>query len=284
MDAVRRLHFHRPEMERPATWLLAPCLGVLAAACRFDAHFDGTSYACAAPTYSCPPGFACHDGRCTQGGDDEVVDGAPAAPDDGGPSDASVPPGSPREVTFGERDDSDHRDVTSDTTLLSADPDRNVGALEGVEIDADPPKVTLLRFDLAAIPPSATVVAASLDVVVFDPIESGAFRLHPLQESWSESAATWNQRAAGVPWAGPGASGASADTARLLAELAPRAIGAITVPLEPTIVQGWVAAPATNHGFVWISTSPDGRGGQLRSREAATASERPRLRLLVLLP
>ncbi len=246
------------------------------AACGFQSPaYDGTAYACAATVPHCPPGFTCQGDRCLR--DDGPPPSADAAltPTDAAP----IPPdGALVTTTFGERSFADHQGVTIDTTISANDPDVNLAADEIVAIDATPVKATLMRFDLTAIPPGAAVQSATLDVFVPDPIETGSFRLHALTEAWTEDGATFVDRQAGVPWTAPGAVAPSSDPA-VLADIEARTIGPTTLILDAAIVQGWVAAPGANLGFVWISTSPDGRGGELRSSEYVVANERPLLRV-----
>jgi hypothetical protein len=226
--------------------------------CRFEAPaYDGTRYACAPPDDRCPPGFACVDGFCTSG------EGPPEGVDAGEVD--TAPPVNTSSMRVA---------VAYDTSILSDATAQNGGAREFLEMDAAPRRVTLIELDLSGLP-AAPVLSATLHVTVFDPLESGTFQLFPLTESWTEAGATWEEREPGVPWSG-GLSVPTLDANALLGELAPRDIGNAIVALDETVVEGWLAAPATNHGFAIVSTSPDGRGGQLRSREyAAAPAERP---------
>lgn len=243
---------------------LATALGTVAGAsgCHFDAPaYDGTRYACAPPDERCPEGFSCIDGFCASGGGEAPPDAVDAGDVDGEP-----PPVNTTSMRV---------ELAHDTSILSDAPTQNGGARELIEVDAAPRRVTLIELDLSGLPVGATVVVATLHVTVFDPLESGTFQLFPITESWTETGATWEEREPGVPWSG-GLSVPTLDPDALLGELAPRDVGNAIVVLDPAIVGGWLAAPATNHGFAMVSTSPDGRGGQMRSREyAATPSERP---------
>lgn len=240
--------------------------------CRFDdPSWEGTNYTCAPPNETCPPGFACIDGRCTAGGGppEDVVDAAVDA-------DANIDarPQNTQTMRF---------DVTYDTSILSDAPTQNGASLGFLEMDAAPRRVALVYFELTAIPTNAQVVAAEFHATIFDPIESGAFQLYPLRESWTEDGATWEQRAAGMPWSG-GLSVPTLDANALLGEFAPRMNGPTMATLDATLVQNWIAMPATNFGFAAVSNSPDGRGGQMRSSEYSVAAERPYLLVTLVAP
>lgn len=223
--------------------------------CRFDApSYEGTSYACEAPDERCPPGFRCVGGRCI----DDAIDAAVAT----------------RTV---------RAEVAYDTSIRSDAPTANDGALDFLEMDAAPRRVSLVFVDFTVIATDAQVVGAEFHASVFDPIETGAFQLYPITESWTETAATWEQREPGVPWSG-GLSVPTLDANALLGEAAPRAIGATAWTLDAAIIQGWIATPPSNFGFAAVSSSPDGRGGQMRSSEYATADERPYVLVTLVAP
>lgn len=228
--------------------------------CRFEApSYDGTSYACEPPNASCPPGYVCVDGRCTTGG----------------PPDVDAAPVNTQTMRV---------EVGYDVSILSDDPITNGAALQFLEMDAAPRRVTLVYFDLSAFATDTQVVSAEFHATVFDPIETGAFQLYPLVESWTEAGATWDERAPGVPWSG-GLSRPTLDADSLLGEFAPRTAGATMAALDRALVQGWITAPASNFGFAGVSSSPDGRGGQLRSSEyAAAPAERPYLLVTIAAP
>lgn len=258
---------------------LALTLAAAVAGCRFDApSFEGTRFRCDPPDERCPDGFRCEAGRCVPADDDGEVDAA-GAEVDADPSPDDGPPDAPLDSTpsFGDRSDADFQNVTDDTTIEAAVPDTINGADPSVDIDTSPLKSALLRFDLSALPPTAVVTAAELEVTVLDPIETGSLDGHLVAESWSELTGTWNVRITGLPWLGAGVTGASRGAR--IASFAPRTIGRATVSLSPAAVQAWIANPADNFGILWISTSPDGRGGQFYTREHPVELERPILRL-----
>jgi hypothetical protein len=239
-------------------------------ACRFEEpSFDGTSYACAPPDESCPPGFSCMAGRCM------TVEGAP---------DVDAAPASDGEVDAGPvRTEMRRIEVAYDTTIRSDAPDTNEGA-DDLSIDASPRHVALVALALESLPPGTVVFVAKLHVTVFDPIETGTYEIYPLTESWGETTATFEEREPGVPWSTEGLSVPSLDANARLGVFAPRANGPSTVALDITQIEAWIAAPETNHGFAIVSTSPDGRGGEIRSRETAVAAERPYVTLTISSP
>jgi len=241
-----------------------------------DPSYDDTHFRCDQPPAACPAGYQCVDGACLPADGPDAGASSGDAGEPGGP-DASDPRPL-RTMTFGERAGADVAGVTTDTTLDSGAPDVPGGDGEVVGIDADPLERGLIRFDLSALPADAVVVAAELDIYCNNPIESGQYVLNPMVVSWSEAEATYLERAAGTPWAAPGAGdGCYAEPA--MATLIARDVGAYTVALAIDVVQGWVANPAVNHGMRWDSASPDGRGGNFESSESTALDLRPLLRI-----
>lgn len=223
--------------------------------CRFEApSYEGTSYTCPPPESRCPAGYACVDGVCVAGGVDAAVN----------------------TTTM-------RIEVAYDTSILSDAPTQNGAVLGFLEMDAAPRRVALVHFDLTSFAAGTQVVGAQFHVVVFDPLETGTFQLFPLIESWTETGATWDEREPGVPWSG-GLSRPTLDANALLGEMSPRAAGAASVTLDPAVVQSWIATPSQNHGFAVVSTSPDGRGGQMRSSEFMTAADQPYLLVTIVAP
>lgn len=238
--------------------------------CRFDApSFDGTSYACEAPDEACPAGFSCVEGRCVTGEQGPDVDAATAIDAD---VDAAPVRTEMRRI-----------EIAYDTWIRSDAPAQNEGA-DDLSIDASPRHVALVELALGELAPGTVVFGAEMHVTVFDPIETGTYQLYPLTESWGEMTATFDEREPGVPWSSEGLSVPTLDANARLGEFAPRTNGPATVALDITAIEGWIAAPATNHGFAIVSTSPDGRGGQIRSRETTAAEERPYVLLTVAAP
>src|SRR5690606_26490543 len=84
---------------------------------------------------------------------------------------------------------------------------------------------------------------------------------------------------ASTPWEAPGARGAGDRGTTVLGTLLPTATGRYAVTLNAAgiaVVQGWVNAPETNHGFV-LDANTNMDGMVLASSEASDPSQRPRM-------
>ncbi len=147
-------------------------------------------------------------------------------------------------------------------------------AVDGSPIDLG----MLLRFDLSTIPRSAVITSASLRLTVTEGTGSSI----PVREAfkpWNEQQATWNQAADGIPWTLPGAQDASDRCDCTLATLTGRTLGPRLFPLTASglaVLQGWVADPTSNNGFV-IQSYDDADGMAWESAESGVPTERPAL-------
>lgn len=163
----------------------------------------------------------------------------------------------------------------------------------------------LLRFDLAEISPDATIVSATLEIVVkrVSPVASGEtqFRLHALTRAWGEGTVT------GVSPAGTGGTALEGDATWLSSrhnlELWTNPGGDFllessgTAPAGPpevtTVtwtsttlrddVSGWISNPASNAGWIIIceQESTDGSAHAFASSEATTLAQRPKLTVVI---
>jgi len=89
----------------------------------------------------------------------------------------------------------------------------------------------LLEFDLSSIPDDATILSASLALVVAEPdasapgyVGSDGIQVFHLTEAVDPGHATWNDRAAGVPWSQPGGTYAA------------QPVSIIPAPTDPNVV------------------------------------------------
>lgn len=185
---------------------------------------------------------------------DSMVDPDAPAPDSG----ADAPPDTPATPVT-----TDH--VTAADTWIQVNfPTTNNGAEVFVIADGNPLCVSLLRFDLSGLAGSQV---SNVELHVFTNFDSGAtVQVFDLNESWSESEATWNQRANGQAWTAAGASPPSRDATALASFTPGTSDSEFVVTLDPPTVQAWVDDPAVNFGLAIASVNSD--GPKFHSREA----------------
>lgn len=164
---------------------------------------------------------------------------------------------------------------TADTWIDLGDPNDNFGADDACEADGDE-KAVALRWDLSAIPNGSTVDEVTVTLDVFNATNSKGYYVYSLARDWTEDGATWNEYDSSLPWQMPGARGGADRDATPVAKWTPLAVGTHTFSINPSLVQSWLDDPATNHG-VLIANDDNSNGVDLRCRETATASDRPRL-------
>jgi hypothetical protein len=280
-------------------------LVALAAGCQLQTTYEG-QFSCSAPPYSCPGDRVCTNGVCVDPlAPPAAADAAPGSPDaeadaevvpssaDAGPGtpDAAVPPPPlppdaepPPPVvvglSFGERTGADVQNVTFDATLREESPNQNNGGGGILAVDAQPRTRTLLEIDLDSVPAALHCQEAKLTMFVNDPIETGDYQLYAVSESWNENETTWNNRKNGSSWQDSGA-GPGSRAATPMGSGAPRTTGDATFTLDCATIDAWIQDPGSNHGMVWVSTSPDGRGGEFHSSEHNDATTRPLLTLVL---
>jgi len=107
----------------------------------------------------------------------------------------------------------------------------------------------LLRWDTSAIPRSATVLGASIELYYLSRYDWDSkyrsIEFYPVTAAWSESTATWDTR--------PQASEAEAGSVRLYSgstENDPGLFGWKSAVLDPAVAQGWVSGSLPNHGLL----------------------------------
>jgi hypothetical protein len=216
------------------------------------------------------------------GGDDPSTDGAPRLVDAAVDRADAVPPpdAAPPQTTL--------IDAASivDTFLRFNNPALNYGITERLCADTttDDRRV-LLRIDVSSLPTDIEVVSADLHIwtsTSTNDLSTQTFSVYRMLESWNEGSqdaatgfASWDDRKSGTGWTVAGAGVGSRDDV-VMGSFVPAAIDTeYIVPLEPEIVAGWVADPASNFGAVIVAAGQD--GGCFASSEAATASRRPSL-------
>lgn len=213
----------------------------------------------------------------------------------GSPIDAPIDSSLTRTVTFGETGTADFANVTTDTFVRPNAPNANYGVAVELVIDQVPVVNALVRFDLSAIPRTAIVMSASLDLFLTDPGLGGQIDGFRVLEPWNGGTqddlpgyANHTFRLEGPPavaWAGAGCSGASRDPAPLFTVVLPAGTVPISGAVTATIVDDWVSTPANNHGLVLVQTV-GGDGPRVASSEyvAGGSERRPLLTVTYVLP
>lgn len=193
-----------------------------------------------------------------------------------------APPGA-MTLTFGERGNANVQGVTSDTFISNeaGEPTLNYGGTDELRSEQDVDERILIRFDVSAIAPTATVIGATLFVVVTEANVAATWELRPLLEPWAEGtfdglpgAANYTQRMLATNWATAGAS-EPGSAGSVVATMQPTALGPISEELPAAVVQSWVTTPANNFGFIFYNTSTN--TARMASSEYPTPDARPML-------
>lgn len=162
--------------------------------------------------------------------------------------------GPPRTVTFTGPVQIDDAEIVADTPTVAN------GGGPALNVDGQSPHAhALMRFPTLVgdgagqVPAGATIASASLQVSCTN--AGHVMQVFQLTQTWSEGQATWNERAAGVPWGSAGADGPGSNTAApLTADCS--VTGSRLVDLTP-FVQAWTNGTA-NHGVVLVDSGTDG--------------------------
>lgn len=117
---------------------------------------------------------------------------------------------------------------------------------------ADQGRAALLRFDVSAIPLTATILDARLGVHVSDATNVNALYVGAYQvlRPWAASEATWISATNDLPWALPGADGPSDRAAAAVDALAVDVVNTWYTFTVPSLVQLWVNQPGQNRGLI----------------------------------
>ncbi|MGE3780686.1 MAG: PQQ-dependent sugar dehydrogenase, partial [Pirellulaceae bacterium] len=145
---------------------------------------------------------------------------------------------------------------------------------------------TLIRFSNLGLPTGTPVSAATLTVNVDTWSSNPTIRGYYLASPWNatpgpnSSQLGWLHRGTGQDWTTPGARGAGTDVLAgksfVLSGITGSGNQAVTVALDPAVVQSWIDNPATNHGVLLVNETT-GAIVRIRASEHATAATRPKL-------
>ena len=205
--------------------------------------------------------------------------------------------------------------ASEDATLFEFNPTFNLGAdLLGAggirelspETGAPARMRALLRFDLSGIPVGSTITSAQLRVTVVRvpaSIEAPAstFELHRVLRAWGEGTkagltgvaatageATWISPTHPSPaWSGPGASGDADASAVVSSSVDIDALGSYTFASTAALVadiQGWVANPGSNFGWMMRSDAEHLQQSARRFASSESPANKPTLTVGYTLP
>ncbi|MCH8043066.1 MAG: tandem-95 repeat protein [Planctomycetes bacterium] len=169
---------------------------------------------------------------------------------------------------------------TRDVSLFGAEESMNFGDESTLRADAEQgstgfPVWSLMKWDLSGIPAAATISDVSITVNVTNTTAAPGFDLLAMRTGWIESEATWLGPTGTSTWEEPGVT----DPADFNPTVLGTATGPLTVLLNSAgraVVSGWLADPASNHGFLLTNPAND-NSLRFDSREGTTTANRPKL-------
>jgi hypothetical protein len=147
---------------------------------------------------------------------------------------------------------------------------------------------SLLRFSNLGIPTNGVVSAASLTVTLVDWWGNTSVTGYYVNNAWSTTDGTigWVHRGGGLNWATPGALGQGTDLVAGKSFTLPttNANGpqTMTITLDPSVVQSWIANPAADQGVLLVTSAP--RTVSVNTAENSTVSVRPLLKVTYSTP
>ncbi len=117
-----------------------------------------------------------------------------------------------------------------------------------------------MRFDLSnLVPQNAVINSVTLQVTVVNVPQFAVdsyFDLKRLLKPWTESGVTWNTATPGNPWEQAGATGSSDSVPSPSSSVLVSVLGQYTFSSSDQLrqdVQGWVANPSSNNGWLMMS-------------------------------
>jgi hypothetical protein len=120
----------------------------------------------------------------------------------------------------------------------------------------------LLRFDLSTVIPSnGTIEDASLTLYPYNygsQFISGTTTItaYAISDVWASTQATWINRQTSIPWTNPGGDYNTITAASDSVVLSDNNIPAsVTFNLTASVVQGWLSAPSSNYGVIFIASN-----------------------------
>lgn len=180
--------------------------------------------------------------------------------------------------------------ASQDTQIRSAEPTTNFEN-QGLRIQGQGFKRSLLNFDVSAIPAGAEIVSATLQLTASEwsdgkpdlSLDVGAYLVN---RSWVANQTTWQLASTGVSWGMAGGDGVPADRAAAPAGVTTVQRISGTRPSElvrydwdvKSIVQAWVNNPSDQAGLMLLAQTMNYRDiGFYDSAYGADVNRRPKL-------
>ena len=168
---------------------------------------------------------------------------------------------------------------TRDTKIKSDEPSTVFGADPELEVDGDPDRSVILKWDLSSLPPGSSVLSASITLEVTN-ASLDSYEIYEMKQEWVEDEANWSQYRSGSSWQTAGAGGSPDRGADVLGAVNATDTGSITILLDTTahrLIEDWIDNPSTNNGFILQDYPNATDGADFNSREVSSANSRPKL-------
>jgi hypothetical protein len=188
---------------------------------------------------------------------------------------------SPVTVTF--QDGVNSYAGTTDTHIKNGSQNTNFGTATAIEVaggNAD--TGALIKWNLSSIPAGSTIQSVKITLNVTD-ASTQSYNIYDVKRAWVESTATWKIWNTGQNWQTNGAEGANDRGSTSLGTVIATPVGSRTTTLNAAgiaVVQSWVNNSATNNGFIFSNYSATNDNVIFSSREAATATQRPKIEII----
>lgn len=160
----------------------------------------------------------------------------------------------------------------ADAYVSSGEPNNVTGAYEHIStgLHSAGEKMSLLAFDLGAIPGDATVESATLSVSMQWASTSGTINVHAVTGPWSEASVTYSSFSNDF------------DPAAVTSFVAPSGVFGHRACAVTSLAQAWIDGSLDNNGV--LLREPGSNKHTFRSSEYMVAAERPKLDLCYVTP
>ena len=163
----------------------------------------------------------------------------------------------------------------ADSWIEEKDPDETNPTYEKLKVKQknNDDKRALMRFDLSALPVNAILSNVYLSVDVEKKQNNHTVLIREVNQSWTESGVSWDDRSSNVSWSTEGGSYES----DLVASFSAASTGRKTISSSAlsALVSGWADGSIVNNGLIFVSDGSTDKEIKISSRE--TGSDAPYL-------